>query len=264
MKPNGEFKPRSVGALYHVGGEGITHPLDANTYVINGRDPIMIECGSRLGYPQLKRELGKIGLQVADIKVVLATHGDWDHVSGFELMSEESDAELYVPTEDVAAVESGDDILTEAVYYGETANPIKVTGAVDDGFRLKVGTTSIRAIKTPWHTPGSVSYAVDQSDSSTLITGDTLWGYYFLNRSVDIDDDVRLGKDSFRHLRKEPDFDYLSFGHKVVGFMGDVNTRLEEAERQFAPVDLRALIEEEHSTEYVNPWRKVPGQIFKY
>jgi hydroxyacylglutathione hydrolase len=264
MKPPGDIKPRSVGALYHVGGEGITHPLDANTYVINGRDPIMIECGSRLGYPQLKRELGKIGLRVADIKVVLATHGDWDHISGFELMSAESDAELYVPTEDVAAVESGDDILTEAVYYGETANPIKVTGAVGDGFRFKVGNTCIRAIKTPWHTPGSVSYAVDQPDSSILITGDTLWGFYFLNRSVDIDDDVRLGKDSLRRLRKERGFDFMTIGHKVVGFMDDVDTRLEEAERQFAPVDLRALIEEERSTMYVDPWRKLPGETFKY
>lgn len=263
MSSRGEIRQEPVGSLHHIGGEGITHPLDANTFVIKGDYPIMIECGSRLGYPQLKRELGKVGLEVADIKAVLATHGDWDHVSGMELMSQDSDAELFVPTEDVAAVESGDDILTEAVYYGEVANPIKVAGAVDDGFCLNLGGVTITAIKTPWHTPGSVCYRVDQQDSSTLITGDTLWGYYFLNRSLDIDDDVRLGKESLRRLR-EASYDYMAIGHAVRGFMGDVGTRLEEAQRQFAPIDPRILIEEEHPAAYVDLWRKMPGQKFKY
>lgn len=259
-------RPISIGSLHQVGGEGLTHPLDANTFVITGEHPVLIECGSVHGYKQLKQRLRKLDLGVEDIKVVLASHGDFDHVSGYALMSEESDAELLVPTGDRVAVESGDNILTEAVFYGETAKPMRVAGEVDDGFCLRLGEVVIRAIHTPWHTQGSVCYRIDQPDSSTLIGADTLYGWYFLNRMRNPQDDIEQGRESLRRLRAERGLTHVAIGHSMRGMRPNVSERLEEAERQFAPTDLAPMIEEaiEQSRPYVDPWIKLPGETYRY
>ncbi len=252
----------SVGALYQVGGEGITHPLDANTFVV---DSVLIECGSRLGYPELKRSLGRLGLMASDIETVIATHGHWDHVSGMELLSEESDARLFVPTEDAEGVESGDSTSTVAYYYEEEVHPIKVAGRVDHGFFVRTEHALITPIRTPWHTPGSVCYRVEQADSVTLIAGDTLYGFYFPSPERSILDDLASGRESLSRLRDE-DYDHIAIGHAMLGFRDDVATRLEEAQRQFATSSIISFIKErgDDLPAHIDPWKKESGQIFKY
>jgi hydroxyacylglutathione hydrolase len=268
MNQNGHERPLSIGSLHQVGGEGLTHPVDSNSFVIkpegcNGA--VLIDNGSRLGYEQLKRRLAERAIKVEDICTVLVTHGDWDHVSGFEMLSQESDAQLFVPTEDIDAVASGDDVLTEAVYYGEVANPLKVHGEVYDGFSMAIGNVAIRAIETPWHTPGSVCYEVEEDGVRTLITGDTLYGFLFLNRSKDIEEDILKARESIRKLYDRED-DFVGFAHAVKGFRSDVKIRIKEAYRQLAPFGVSALVDKarEKGQIFINPWYKVHGQFYKY
>jgi glyoxylase-like metal-dependent hydrolase (beta-lactamase superfamily II) len=259
-------KETSVESLFQVSGAGTSNLLCANTYLITGEYPILIEAGSEKGYDHLCRNLGYFGLKMSDIKVVLATHGHWDHISGMERLHEESDAQLLVPTEDVEAVENGDDSLTVASFYGQSSKPIKVAGEVYENFRLRAGKVTIEAIKTPWHTPGSVCYKVIQPNSTTLIAGDTYFGYYFAVPGRDVQADMEAGKESLRRLR-EHEFDRMSMGHVVLGFMDDVAVRLEEAERQFASFDVVKVLEEFDgplTPKYVSPWQKIPGQHFMH
>ena len=265
MGAQDQKRPLSIGSLRQIGGEGMTHPIDANTFVVKGEYPVMIECGSKFGYSHLKQNLGEVGLKVSDIKIVLATHGHWDHISGMELMAQESDAELLVPEEDAAGVENGSTIETVAYYYEQAAHPIVVAGKVAEGFCLKTDTATITAIKTPWHTPGSVCYRVEQPDSVTLIAADTLYGFYFPSEGRSITDDLEGGRKSLELLREES-YDYMAIGHAVLGFMDDVDTRLEEAQRQFAPAGVLRFVEENASRLplYINPWQKPSGQSFRY
>lgn len=128
MNVRSQRKPISVESLVQVSGAGVRGSVCANTYVVNGE--ILIECGSALGYDRLKRNLGTLGIQMSDIKLVLATHGHWDHVSGMEHLSREGDAELLVPSEDVAAVRAGDDRFTVAPFYGQNSVLLAVAGEV--------------------------------------------------------------------------------------------------------------------------------------
>lgn len=258
-------KRMSVESLFQVGGEGLSHRLDANTFVLKGEYPVLIECGSKLGYDRLTKNLGRVGVRAADIKAVLVTHGHWDHVSGMERLFEESDALLFVPAEDIDAVESGDQIGTAAHYYNETASPIRVDGEVDDDFVLETPNATISTIKTPWHTPGSVCYRIEQANSTTVIAADTLYGFYFFTPERDVYEDIGLGRDSLRRLRMEARADLLAIGHSMMGFKDDVETRLEEAERQFAPGDIELLLRgEDQPGAYVNLWHKPDGQRFNY
>lgn len=267
MKAAPSRKPFNVESLVHVSGVGVPGSVCANTYVLTGEYPVLIESGSALGYDRLKRNLGVLGLEMSDIKVVLATHGHWDHVSGMERLRQESDADLLVPTEDIEAVRTGDNQLTVATFYGQHSAPLAVAGEVHEGFHLDAGKgITIESIKTPWHTPGSVCYKVIQPNSTTLIAADTIYGFYFQRPDRYILDDVELGKESLEHLR-EHKFDYMSIGHAVAGFMGNVAVRLEEAQRQFATFDVVKEMEEYDGPvqpAYINPWRKVAGQHFLY
>src|SRR5690606_10642538 len=155
---------------------------------------------------------------------------------------------------------------TEAVYYGEKAEPMTVGGEVEDGFCLKLGEIAIRAIHTPWHTPGSVCYRIDQSNTSTLIGSDTLFGWYFINRMESLDDDIRQGKESLKRLRMERGLTHVAIGHAMRGIRADADDRLEDLERQFAPIHLTPLVEEaeQEGRVYIDPWIKLPGISYKY
>lgn len=76
--------------------------------MITGKEPVLIDCGGANGYPALKRNLGELGVQPQDIAKVIATHGHWDHVSGFAQLAQESSAELWIHQADREQVEQGD------------------------------------------------------------------------------------------------------------------------------------------------------------
>lgn len=268
MRPATRNDLMSIGSLHQVGGEGITYPLDSNMFVYvgdraKGEPSVLFEAGTGLGHENLKRELGTRGLTLADIGIVVATHGHVDHFGGYRKISRESGARLFVPTEDAAAVVSGDGNLTKANFYGQEAIPQEVDGVIDDNFRLTIGKTVIRSLHTPWHTPGSRCIVVEQDDTATLLMGDTAFAYYFLDDGRNPQEDMRLGKESLRYVRKARRYDAIAIGHSMTGFRR-TDTRLEEMERQFAPIDIEDMIEEQQAAVHVDVWRKMSGQQFNY
>src|ERR687893_302513 len=98
---------RLIGDLHVVSGDKLTHAWDASAYLISGSEPTLIDCGSSLGYPALKRALRRFGYQPGDIRRVIATHGHWDHLAGMAQLRAESDAQLWLHEGDRVAVERG-------------------------------------------------------------------------------------------------------------------------------------------------------------
>lgn len=81
------------------------------------------------------------------IVAVADTHAHADHVSGGRALAQEAGCDYWAPAE---------------------ARPARV---VENGTELRVGQASLRAVATPGHTPGSVTYLV----SDLAFTGDTLF-----------------------------------------------------------------------------------------
>jgi len=84
---------------------------------------------------------------------VLETHGHWDHIGAVEQVRE-AGIDVWVRGEDAHMLPSYDHLLDDDVVY-------------------QVGDLRLRTIHTPGHTPGSISFFLE--DTPMLFTGDTLF-----------------------------------------------------------------------------------------
>ena len=137
----------------------------SNTYLISSEDEFAVVDPSvdynriLIGHPEIKDK----------IKYVLLTHAHFDHIIEINSWSEVA-GEVIVGSGDASMLK--DPYLNcylgflgiEEGYYGRYRT-------VNDGDILKLGEYSIRIISTPGHTPGGVSYKIDDH----LFVGDTVF-----------------------------------------------------------------------------------------
>lgn len=125
--------------------------LENNVYLlIKEKDAVLIDCEQPA---VILRYLEKNGLK---LKMILLTHGHFDHVHGLEEIKEKTKAEVWVNKKDVGLQ-----------YGGEIAADMFFT----DGQKLNFGEEEIKVIFTAGHTPGSVCFLV----GNNLFSGDTLF-----------------------------------------------------------------------------------------
>lgn len=234
------------GDLWVVSGSKLTHPWDASAYLILGPEPVLIDCGSTLGYEALKASLATKGIKPEDIRHVFATHCHWDHVSAMAQLRRESNARFYIHARDKRAVETGNNDLTSAFLYGQNFEPFKVDATLRDGQVFRFGDTKLEVLHTPGHTPGSCCFVVESKDRMrVLIAGDCLWGGFHPKvRSNLVHWQRSLERLSTLKVAA------VTWGHIEPRLYFDAHRRLNEALRQFGV--------------YHNPWFKPFDQKFRY
>ncbi len=228
---------RLIGQLYVVSNPKYTHPWDANSYLIAGDEPTLIDCGSSLGFEALKAGLDQIGYEPRDIRRVIATHGHWDHVSGMAQLRAESDAELWINAGDREAVETGDVDHTSAFLYGQAFPAVQVDRLLHDDEIVPIGPYRLHVFHTPGHSPGSVVFTIEINGLKLLIAGDTLWAGFHPKLGSDLDVWAR-SLDRVCEL----DFDVVTIGHCPPTLIFDAKIKVREARQQFGV--------------FFNPWFK--------
>lgn len=103
-------------------------------------------------------------------EIILLTHGHFDHISGIIALKEQyKDIEVLVHNKDLAMLtDSSLNMSKNFINQNIIANADKT---LKDGEIIKLGDSSIKVIHTPGHTPGSVTYQIN----NVLFTGDTLF-----------------------------------------------------------------------------------------
>ncbi len=127
----------------------VVGPIANNVYIVRSKntgESVLIDAANE--HEKLLEVAQDLG-----VKMVLETHGHWDHIGA---VSEVRDAgyEVYVAKEDANLLPSYDQLLN----HDEV---------------IEVGRLRIKQIWTPGHTPGSYSFAVE--GYPVLFTGDTLF-----------------------------------------------------------------------------------------
>lgn len=237
---------RLLSEFWLVSNHKLTHPWDANSYLIAGKEPTLIDCGSSAGYSALKRELASFGYQPQDIRRVIATHGHWDHLSAMALLRQQSDAELFMHQADREQVETGDWDLTAAFLYNRPFPPTRVDGELEDGQVLQINDFRFTVYHTPGHSPGSVCLWTEHNGVKLLVAGDTLWGGYHPRVRSNLD----AWKRSLDRLL-ELEFDIMTIGHYAApALIFDAKKNVSEACKQLGV--------------YFDPWFKPFHETFLY
>jgi hydroxyacylglutathione hydrolase len=164
--------------LYIVYSE-FPHRDSGNVYLITGRSPTLIDCGSRRAAPHLRRNLADLGIHVRDIAQVIATHGDCDHVQGYyDLSPEHPGLPLRIHPGDWPVVSGSDPYRNASYLYPDACLPLPVERClpVADGETIAAGDGTLTVHHTPGHTEGSVCLWGEIDGHKVLFAGDTVGG----------------------------------------------------------------------------------------
>jgi len=159
----------------------------------------------------IKEELKKLSIDTAKVIAVFLTHGDGDHTAA---LSTFSNAKIYLSRDEEQMING----KTAKMMFMHNSISRKDYTLVDDGQKMIIGKTLITCISTPGHTPGSMSYLVNDT---YLFVGDA---FGLKNGKVDkpnsfFSKDMPLAVKSFQKINKLPAAEYIFTAH--TGFTND-------------------------------------------
>jgi metallo-beta-lactamase class B len=160
--PNPEWtKPfppfRMIANVYWVG------TYDLSTYLITTpQGHILINTGLAQTVPQIQAGIEQLGFKLADVKILTATHGHFDHVAGLAELKRLTGARVIMSAEDVELLESGG---KADFRFGEDPaarfEPVAVDRRIKDGEKIELGGMVLTAHHHPGHTKGATSFTFD-------------------------------------------------------------------------------------------------------
>lgn len=154
---------RIWGNLYFVGTE------PASTHIVDTGDGlIMFDSGYQHSLYQVIHNMHLLGLNPQDVKYILHTHGHIDHMGATRALVELTGCKTAIGEADREYVNG----MLNLSYADELGMEFHETFEPDillhDGDEIVLGNTTVRAMATPGHTPGAMSYYFDVTDGEKI------------------------------------------------------------------------------------------------
>ncbi|MFA7301206.1 MAG: MBL fold metallo-hydrolase [Candidatus Shapirobacteria bacterium] len=149
----------------------IVGELGTNCYLVwsNDKTAVIIDPGDE--GVEIAQIVAELGLQPM---VILLTHGHFDHILGVLDLQLIFKIPVAMGKEDAFLVNRAKETAEYFLKKKIKAPKIKLMNIENNNIKnLKVGDETIKIIKTPGHTPGSVCFYAQ--DSGLLFTGDTIF-----------------------------------------------------------------------------------------
>ncbi len=151
---------RIIGNVYYVGSKDL-----ASYLITTPQGLILINSNLPSSVPQIRKNVEALGFHFKDIKILLISHGHWDHAAGSAELKRLTGAKYMVMDADVPLVESGG--KTDFQYGsspGSQFPPTKVDRVLHDGDEVALGGAVLVAHKTPGHTKGCTTWTMKVRD----------------------------------------------------------------------------------------------------
>jgi metallo-beta-lactamase class B len=159
------FPPHKVaGNIYYVGSKGLAAFL-----ITTPQGNILINSNLLSSVPQIQASIEKLGFHLSDVKILLISHGHFDHCAGSAKLKELTGASYMVMDADVPVVESGG--KRDFQYGGSKGSwypATKVDRVLHDGDQVRLGDTVLVAHLTPGHTKGTTTWTMKVSDGGKI------------------------------------------------------------------------------------------------
>jgi metallo-beta-lactamase class B len=154
-KPRQPFKV--YGNTYFVGTDGLSAVLIAGP-----QGHILLDGGLEQSAALIDANIRKLGYKTEDVKLIVNSHGHYDHAGGIAALQRASGATVAASPSGADALQRGENTVDDPQYgFGKAANgfpPVKNVTVIKDGDVLRVGTINVKANFTPGHTPGSTTW----------------------------------------------------------------------------------------------------------
>lgn len=190
------FPPfRIAGNLYYVGSEDLAAYL-----VVTPQGNILINSNLATSPPQIRKSIEQLGFKFRDTKILLISHGHYDHAAGSAAIRRLTGAKFEVMDGDVPVVQSGGrkdfQFSTDKTLWFPS---VHVDRVLHDGDTVTLGDTTLTAHKTAGHTKGTTTWTMDVTEAGKLLhvvivgSPNVLDSYNLVNNSAypQIADDYR-------------------------------------------------------------------------
>jgi metallo-beta-lactamase class B len=177
------FPPvRIASNLYYVG------TYDLAVYLITTpAGHMLINTGVNDSTAAIRANVETLGFKFQDIKLLLATHGHWDHVAAMAEIKRLTGARMLMHEADVGLLESGGGMdFRFPQGRGTIYEPIKVDQPLKDGDKVRLGDVELTVMHHPGHTKGATSF------SYTLTEGGRSYNVLIANMAT-INPGVQVG-----------------------------------------------------------------------
>lgn len=161
--------------------DGQTAYLNTSLIVDPAQGPALVDTGLPGQLDAIAAAIAEAGVEVADLKRVILTHQDIDHIGSLHDVVQASGARVLASAVETPFIDGRElprfarpEILAqrpEARAFAERFQPTPVDERLEDGARLDLA-GGVRVVFTPGHTPGHMCLYLERS--KVLIAGDAL------------------------------------------------------------------------------------------
>ena len=156
---------KMFGNLYFVG----TKP--ASVHIIDTGDGLIaLDTGYQHSLYIVIDNIYRVGLNPHDIKYIFLTHGHIDHFGAAKAFKELTGAKIVLGKKDCAAANGELDLSCAKELDMEFDETFEPDILISDGDEISLGNTTVRAVATPGHTQGAMSYFFNVTDGEETFT----------------------------------------------------------------------------------------------
>jgi len=147
--------------------------LNGNHFVYRSESPVLIDTGYISDFSDTEKHITKLGVNLADVSLIINTHTHSDHIGGNNIIQQKSGCRIALHRAGKYFIDTRDDWSIWWRYYDQEADFFECSQGLEDGDVINIGPHEFQVIYTPGHaSDGLVLY---NRRDKILISSDTLW-----------------------------------------------------------------------------------------